>query len=75
VQEIRMPKLKEIDVDYEQIRDLVCQLASEKKLALIKELVTEKSHRESFYRYTGSLVKKYNIPEMNESQLDDFLHS
>jgi len=70
-----MPKLKEIDVDYEQIRDLVCQLAFEKKLALIKELVTEKSYRESFYRYTESLVKKYNIPEMDQSQLDDFLHS
>jgi len=75
VQEIRMPKLKEIDVDYEQIRSLVCQLAFEKKLALIKELVTEKSYRESFYRYTESLVKKYNIPEMDQSQLDDFLHS
>ena len=70
-----MPKLKEIDVDYEQIRSLVCQLAFEKKLALIKELVTEKSYRESFYRYTESLVKKYNIPEMDQSQLDDFLHS
>ena len=70
-----MPKLKEIDIDYEQIKDLVCQLAFEKKLALIKELVTEKSYRESFYRYTESFVKKYNIPEMNESQLDDFLHS
>lgn len=70
-----MPKLKEIEVDYEQIRSLVCQLAFEKKLALIKELVTEKSYRESFYRYTESLVKKYNIPEMDQSQLDDFLHS
>ncbi len=70
-----MPKLKEIDVDYEQIKELVCQLTFEKKLALIKELVTEKSYRESFYRYTKSFVKKYNIPEMNESQLDDFLHS
>ena len=70
-----MPKLREIDVDYEQIKGLVCQLAFEKKLSLIKELVTEKSYRENFYRYTESFVKKYNIPEMNESQLDDFLHS
>jgi len=70
-----MPKLREIDVDYEQIKRLACQLAFEKKLALIKELVAEKSYRESFYRYTESFVKKYNIPEMNESQLDDFLHS
>jgi hypothetical protein len=70
-----MPNLKEIDVDYEQIKGLVCQLAFEKKLSLIKELVTEKSYRESFYRYTESFLKKYNIPDMNESQLDDFLHS
>ncbi len=62
-------------VDYEQIKGLVCQLDFEKKLALIKELVTEKSYRESFYRYTEFFVKKYNIPEMNEPQLDDFLHS
>jgi len=70
-----MPKLREIDIDYEQIKGLVCQLAFEKKLTLIKELVTEKSYRESFYRYTESFLKKYNIPEMNEPQLDDFLHS
>ena len=69
-----MPKLKEMDVDYEQIKGLVYQLAFEKKLALIKDLVSEKSYRENFYRYTESLVKKYNIPEMNESQLDSFLH-
>jgi len=69
-----MPNLKEIDVDYEQIKGLVCQLAFEQKLALIKELVAEKSYRESFYRYTESFLKKYNIPEMNESQLDDFLY-
>ena len=70
-----MPKLREIDVDYEQIKGLVRQLAFEKKLALIKELVTEKNYRESFYHYTESFLRKYNIPEMNESQLDDFLHS
>ncbi|MBA7549089.1 hypothetical protein ES705_41562 [subsurface metagenome] len=70
-----MPKLREIDVDYEQIKGLVSQLAFEKKLALIKELVTEKSYRERFYLYTESFLKKYNIPEMNESQLADFLHS
>ena len=45
-----------------------------KKLSLIRELVKETSYRESFYRYTESLAKKHNIPEMNESKLDDFLH-
>jgi len=70
-----MPKLKEIDINYEQIKGLVYQLAFEKKLALIQDLVTEKSYRENFYRYTESFIAKYNIPKMNESQLDGFLHS
>ena len=70
-----MPKLKDIDIDYEQIKGLVYQLAFEKKLALIHELVMEKDYKESFYQYTESFLKKYNISEMNESQLDDFLHS
>ena len=70
-----MPKLKEIDIDYNQIKELICQLAFDKKLALIKDLVQEKSYRESFYRYTESLVKKYDIPDMNETELDNFLHS
>jgi len=70
-----MPKLKEIDIDYNQIKELVCQLTFDKKLALIKDLIQEKSYRESFYRYTESLVKKYDIPDMNEPELDNFLHS
>jgi len=70
-----MPKLKEIDINYEQVKGLVYQLAFEKKLALIEELVTEKSYRENFYRYTESFLQEHNIPEMNESQLDGFLHS
>lgn len=69
-----MPKLREIDIDYEQIRDLVYQLAFEKRIALIKEVVRDKSYREDFYRFTESLTKKYDIPEMTESELDTFLH-
>jgi len=70
-----MPKLKEIDVDYEQIKELVYQLAFEKKMALIKDLIKDESYRENFYRYTESLVKQVTIPGMNEAELDDFLHS
>ena len=70
-----MPKLKEIDVDFEQVKGLVYQLEFEKKLALIKDLVAEKSYRKNFYQYSESIAKKYNIPKMNESQLDAFLHS
>jgi hypothetical protein len=69
-----MPKLKEIEVDYEQIRDLVYQLAFEKRIALIKDIVRDKRYREEFYRFTESLTKKYDIPEMTESELDNFLH-
>lgn len=69
-----MPKLREIEIDYEQIRDLVSQLAFEKRIALIKDIVRDKSYREEFYRFTESLTKKYDIPKMTESQLDTFLH-
>lgn len=68
-----MPKLKEIDINYEQVRDLVYQLAFEKKMALIKEIVKDRRYRENFYRFTESLVEKYDIPNMNESELDAFL--
>jgi len=69
-----MPKLREIDINYEQIRDLVYQLAFEKKMALIKEIVKDRSYQENFYRFTESLAKKYNIPDMNEADLDTSLH-
>jgi len=69
-----MPKLREIEIDYEQIRDLVYQLAFEKRIALIKDIVKDKSYKEEFYRFTESLTKKYAIPKMTESELDNFLH-
>lgn len=69
-----MPKLKQIEIDYEQIRDLVSQLAFEKRIALIKDIVKDKRYQEEFYRFTESLTKKYDIPEMTESELDNFLH-
>jgi hypothetical protein len=37
-----MPKLKEIDIDYEQIKDLFSQLDFEKKMALMKEVIKDK---------------------------------
>lgn len=69
-----MPKLREIDVNYDQIRDLVYQLAFEKKMDLIKEIVKDRHYQENFYRFTESLAKKYDIPNMSESELDAFLH-
>ena len=69
-----MPKLKEIDIDYEQIRELVCQLEFKKKMSLIGEIIKEKEYRDNFYIYTESLLKKYDIPRMNQDELDTFLH-
>jgi len=69
-----MPKLKDIDVNYYQIRDLVYQLAFEKKMALIREIVKDRSYQENFYRYSESLTKKHDIPQMSEAELDKYLH-
>ena len=69
-----MPKLKKVDISYDQIKELVCQLDFDKKMALINEIVKQKGYKESFYSYTEGLAKKYNIPKMNEEELDKFLH-
>jgi len=69
-----MPKLKEIDINYQQIKDLFLQLDFEKKMALMKEVFKDKRYRENFYAYTEGLAKKYKIPAMNEEELDVFLH-
>jgi len=69
-----MPKLREIEINYSQVRDLVYQLRFDKKMALIKEITKEKRYQEDFYRFTESLVRKRNIPKMSESELDTFLH-
>ncbi|MCR4292493.1 MAG: hypothetical protein NUV76_06435 [Candidatus Kuenenia sp.] len=69
-----MPKLKELDINYEQIKDLFSQLDFEKKMELAKEAIKDKRYRENFYAYTEGLAKKYKIPKMSEEALDAFLH-
>ncbi len=68
-----MPKLAEIEISYEQIADLVCQLEFEEKMNLIK-ILCEKEYKDKFYSYTEGLKNRYQIPEMNEEELDRFLH-
>ncbi len=70
-----MPKLKELEIDYEQVKDLVLQLDFEQKKSLIKELSKDRSYRERFYRYTEDLAKKTGIKKMGEEDLDTFLHN
>lgn len=71
---VRMPKLKEIEINYDQVRELVYQLEFNKKMALIKEVIKDKRYQDDFYRFTELLVQKHNIPKMSESELDTFLH-
>ena len=69
-----MPKLGEINIEYPQIKDLILQLDFKERMKLISELIGDENYQKSFYSYTQDLVKKYNIPEMTENELDDFLH-
>jgi hypothetical protein len=70
-----MPKLKDIEISYDQIKDLVLQLDFEQKMLLIKDLIRDRSYRENFYKYIEKLAKKSSIKKMNEEELDAFLHS
>ncbi len=70
-----MPKLKDVDINFDQIKELVRQLDFEKKMALIREVARERGYKKNFYNYTEGLVKKYKIPEMSEKELDAFLHN
>jgi hypothetical protein len=69
-----MPKIGEINIEYTQIKDLILQLDFKERMKLINELIGDENYQKSFYSYTQSLVKKHNIPEMTENELDDFLH-
>jgi len=69
-----MPKLTEVEVNYTQVCELVKQLKFKEKMDLIREVTGESDYRNNFYTYTQRLAKKYNIPEMNEEELDNFLH-
>lgn len=69
-----MSKPKEVLLDYKQIKKMVKQLDFEKKVALIKEIISACGYRKEFYDYAEGLAKKYGIPKMNEEELDKFLH-
>ena len=42
MREVDMPKLKHIDIDYDQIKELVSQLEFQKKMSLIRDIIKEK---------------------------------
>jgi hypothetical protein len=62
------------EISFNQIKKMVFQLDFNKKMDLIRAISKEPRYRENFYEYTESLVKKYNIPQMSEEKLDNFLH-
>jgi len=69
-----MANLNESKVSFNQIKKMVFQLDFNKKMDLIRAISKEYGYREDFYKYTESLVKKYNIPKMSEEKLGNFLH-
>lgn len=69
-----MSKVKEVEKDYKQIKKMIKQLDFEKKVTLIREIISENEYRKGFYKYTEGLVRKYRIPKMSEEELDKFLH-
>lgn len=69
-----MSKVKEGEINFKQIKKMVRQLDFEKKVTLMREIVSESGYRRGFYDYTEGLAKKYRIPKMSEEELDEFLH-
>jgi len=67
-----MPKLKEVEINYKQVCELVKQLNFKEKIELLRNITKETGYRENFYNYTQSLAAQYKIPAMNEKKLDDF---
>ncbi len=70
-----MPKLNNMEISYEQIKDIILKLDFEQKMSLIKTLTRDNSYRENFYKYTEGLAKKRGIKKMNQEELDAFLHN
>jgi hypothetical protein len=64
-----MPKLREIEIDYEQVRDLVCQLAFEKRGDLISRVDQARRCR----IFDSSLVRKGEVKgiEAGESRMKE----
>jgi len=73
-EEVIMPKLKEVEVNYQQVCELVKQLEFKEKIGLLRNVTRETGYKENFYDYTESLSAQYNIPAMTEEELDEFLH-
>jgi hypothetical protein len=56
-------RIKNIDVNYNQIKELVCQLAFEKKMALIKEIVKIKIIGKIFISFQSLWRKNIMYPK------------
>ncbi len=70
-----MTNLDKTTINFDQIKKIVFQLDFDQKMDLIRAISKEPRYREKFYEYTESLAKKYNIPQMSEETLDNFLHN
>jgi hypothetical protein len=71
--ERRMPEFKDREISYDRIDELVRQLEFDKQVALIKAMLSAKAYQEYFDQDSEELSKNYQIPFLQEDELDLFL--
>jgi hypothetical protein len=57
-----MSKVKEEEMNYKQLRKIVRNLDFEKKVTLMREIVSASGYRKGFYDYTQGLRHSGHIP-------------
>lgn len=69
-----MPKLKELEVEYSQVVDLVSQLDLKQKLSLILSVFDIKRWKELVYAVGEHIAKEKGYADLKEEDLDRILH-
>ncbi len=68
-----MSTFKDREISYDRIDELVRQLEFDRQVALIKAMLSAKASQEYCYPSSAELSKKYQIPFLQEDELDRFL--
>ncbi|MEM2933239.1 MAG: hypothetical protein QW622_03490 [Candidatus Pacearchaeota archaeon] len=69
-----MPKLKEIEINYEDIADLVRQLSPKERIALLLSAIGVEKWRNIVYAYAEKLAKEKGFDKLTEDDLNHLLH-
>lgn len=68
-----MPKLKEIEVNYEDIADLVRQLSPKERIALLLSAIGIEKWKGIVYAYAEKLAKEKGFDKLTEDDLNRLL--